>query len=103
MSNASLVRRSAALAVAEAKPPPPPTDDALLREYCATRSSEVLAVLIGRHRPMVLRTCLRLLSNAHDAEDATQAAFLVLAQRPEMVRRSLVGCLHELARAAAAE
>src|SRR5262249_35594350 len=59
--------------------------------------------MVRRHQPMVFRTCMRIVGNAHDAEDATQSVFLVLAQRPQVVRRSLVGCLHELARAATAE
>jgi RNA polymerase sigma factor (sigma-70 family) len=46
---------------------------------------------------------LRLVGNVHDAEDAAQSVFLALAQRPEMVRCSLAGCLHELARAAVSE
>jgi hypothetical protein len=52
---------------------------------------------------MVFRTCLRLVGNVHDAEDATQSVIQVLAQRPEVVRRSLAGCLHELGRVVVSE
>jgi RNA polymerase sigma factor (sigma-70 family) len=78
-------------------------DDELLHHYRDTRTPAALAEIIQRHQPMVFRTCLRLIGNVHDAEDATQSVFLVLTQRPEVVRRSLAGCLHELARAAVSE
>jgi len=78
-------------------------DEELLGRYRRSRSPEDLAEISSRHRPMVFRTCLRMVGNAHDAEDATQSVFLALAQRPRIVRLSLVGGLHELARAAASE
>jgi len=78
-------------------------DEELLRRYRQTRAPEAFAEMVRRHQPMVLRTCLRLVGNVPDAEDAAQSVFLALAQRPEMVRRSLAGCLHELARAAVSE
>jgi RNA polymerase sigma factor (sigma-70 family) len=78
-------------------------DEVLLRRYRQTRAPETFAEMVRRHQPMVLRTCLRLVGNVHDAEDAAQSVLLALAQRPEMVRRSLAGCLHELARAAVSE
>ena len=78
-------------------------DGELLRRYRDGRDSAAFTAMVRRHQPMVLRTCLRLVGNAHDAEDAAQSVFLALAQRPEMVHRSLAGCLHELARAAVSE
>jgi hypothetical protein len=59
--------------------------------------------MVRRRQPMVFRARLRLVGNLHDAEDATLSIFLVVAQRAEVVRRSLAGCLHELARAAVSE
>ena len=44
--------------------------------------------LVIRHGPMVLRICRAVLHDAHDAEDAFQAVFLVLANRARSIRRS---------------
>jgi RNA polymerase sigma factor (sigma-70 family) len=45
------------------------------------------AALVDRHGPMVLRVCAGVLGDAHEAQDASQATFLVLAQRARTVRR----------------
>jgi RNA polymerase sigma factor (sigma-70 family) len=78
-------------------------DEELVRRFRDMREKPAFAEMLRRHQAMVFRTCVRLLGNVHDSEDATQSVFLVLAQRPEVVRRSLAGCLHELARAAVGE
>jgi RNA polymerase sigma factor (sigma-70 family) len=77
--------------------------DAQLLERFATRNREdaewAFAMLVERHGPMVLRACRALLRNDHDAEDAFQAVFLVLAKRARFlwVRDSLGPWLHEVA------
>ena len=45
------------------------------------------AVLVERHGPMVLRACRRILRDEHEAHDAFQATFLVLARKGGTVRR----------------
>jgi len=78
-----------------------PTDVNLAEEYRATRSPEAFERIVAEHGPMVFRTCFRILGNVQEAEDAAQAVFLVLARRPETVRRSLGGWLYAAAENAA--
>jgi hypothetical protein len=80
-----------------------PADEELLRRYRDARDEAAFTAMVQRHRPMVLRACQRLAGNFHDAEDAAEAVFLVLAGRPEFIRRSLAGGLHGLAWAAVSE
>jgi RNA polymerase sigma factor (sigma-70 family) len=74
------------------------TDAALVAEYAATGSERAFDEVVVRHGAMVFRTCLRLLGNPHEAEDAAQAAFIVLARRPGAVRSGLASWLHWVAR-----
>src|SRR3954451_5166035 len=46
------------------------------------------AALVERHGPMVLRVCRQVLGDPHDAEDAAQATFLILARKARSIRRS---------------
>jgi RNA polymerase sigma factor (sigma-70 family) len=74
------------------------SDEQLVADYRASRSEKAFAEIVARHAGMVLRTSMRLLHSVPEAEDVTQAVFLVLAQRPAAVDRNLAGWLHEVAR-----
>ena len=70
-----------------------------MARYVAVRDEEAFGELVRRHGPMVLCTCARMLRNCHDAEDAFQAVFVIMAGRRRALRRvrSLGGWLHAVA------
>src|SRR5262245_51916107 len=62
--------------------------DGQLRERFATRHDEgAFATLMDRHGPLVFGVCQRVLRHGHDAEDAFQATFLLLAQKAGSIRK----------------
>src|SRR5271166_7197317 len=67
------------------------TNGQLLGCFIEHRDEATFAALVKRHGPMVWGVCRRLLSH-HDAEDAFQATFIVLARKVGSVKpREVVG------------
>src|SRR5262245_25533936 len=63
-----------------------PADEQLLESFLLRRDETAFEVLMRRHGPMVLGVCQRVLRNAHDADDAFQATFLVLVRKASSLR-----------------
>jgi len=61
-------------------------DASLLQRFVARRDETAFAALLARHGPMVLGVCRRILHEDHEAEDAFQAAFLLLARKASSLR-----------------
>ncbi len=74
-------------------------DRVLLDRFVKHRDETAFAALVARHGGMVLGICRRTLRHAHDAEDACQATFLVLARKAGAIRKmeSLPSWLHGVA------
>src|SRR5579862_7243482 len=81
----------------------PASDQILLRQFVRTRSQAAFDQLVRRHGGLVHASILRKVRDRSLAEDATQAVFLVLAQKaPALVDRpALAGWLLKTARFAA--
>jgi RNA polymerase sigma-70 factor (ECF subfamily) len=79
------------------------TDAQLLTRFVTQRDEASFEALVRRHGPMVLGVCLRVLRDPDDAEDAFQAAFLVLVRkaasvgRRELLANWLYGVAHNTA------
>ena len=56
-------------------------DGELLDRFARRRDEAAFAALVARHGPMILGLCRQWLRDHHDAEDAFQAVFLVLARK----------------------
>ncbi|MBX9623687.1 MAG: sigma-70 family RNA polymerase sigma factor [Gemmataceae bacterium] len=81
-------------------PPADGSSDAeLLARFARDRDEAAFELLVWRHGGMVLSACRRALGHEHDAEDAFQATFLVLARKAGSVGRgaALPAWLHRVA------
>lgn len=61
------------------------SDSQLVERFARDRDEAAFEVLVWRHGPMVQSLCRRLLRNLHDAEDASQATFLILARKASSI------------------
>lgn len=80
------------------------TDQQLLRDYASRQSESAFAELVRRHVDHVYSAALRMVCDAHLAQDITQGAFVALAQNARQLadRPVLSGWLHLTARNLAA-
>jgi RNA polymerase sigma factor (sigma-70 family) len=71
------------------------TDGQLLEQFVDgddEAAGAAFEAIIGRHGPMVLRICRMVLRDAHAAEDAFQATFLVLARKARTIGERKLLC-----------
>src|SRR5947207_13224664 len=80
------------------------TDQQLLRDYTGRRSEAAFAELVRRHVDFVYSAALRMVRDAHLAEDVAQGVFVALAENAQQLRErpALSGWLHRTAQNLAA-
>jgi RNA polymerase sigma factor (sigma-70 family) len=76
------------------------TDRQLLERFVTKANEAAFAALVARHGAMVLSVCEAVLDDSHDAEDAFQASFLILAKKSRSIRHpeQLANWLYGVAR-----
>src|SRR3984957_527385 len=77
-------------------------DIALLRQYTEQNSEEAFAALVTRHINKVYSVALRHTRNPHQAEEITQAVFVILAKKASGLSKRVIlsGWLYQTARLA---
>ena len=73
------------------------SDAALIEKWKILHDPEAFTELVARHSAMVYRVACRILRDPGHAEEVAQECFLLLAEKPAVVRRSPAGWLHALA------
>jgi RNA polymerase sigma factor (sigma-70 family) len=83
---------------------PDANDMDLVREYARDHSEPAFAGLVQRHINLVYSVALRCTGNSEDAQDVTQAVFIILARKAASLRDRtvLTGWLYETTRFTAA-
>src|ERR1022692_762162 len=79
---------------------PEVNDMALIRQYADRGSESAFTDLVHRHINLVYSVALRYAGNSPDAQDVTQAVFIVLAKKSAGLRQrtALTGWLYETTR-----
>jgi RNA polymerase sigma-70 factor (ECF subfamily) len=68
------------------------SDGQVLEIFVARHDESAFREIVRRHGPMVLGVCRRIVGDPHDADDAFQATFFVLARKADDIRpRDMVG------------
>jgi RNA polymerase sigma factor (sigma-70 family) len=85
--------------VVAAQSPSRQSDVQLVQQFIRERDETAFATLVARHGSMVLGVCRNVLHHQQDAEDVFQAVFLVLARKPQSIRKqqALSSWLHGVA------
>lgn len=76
-----------------------PSDGVLLRRFVQDADEVAFGQIVQRHASLVMSVCRRVVGQAADVDDAFQATFYALSQRPDSIRecRSLSGWLYSVA------
>src|ERR1035437_8688056 len=79
-------------------------DHQLLAEFARKNSEAAFAALVQRHVNLVYSVALRSVGNVHDAEEITQAVFIILARKAKSFSRKTIlsGWLYQTTRLTAA-